>query len=375
MTLAKGIPGFLLCLVLLGPIRGQNAQLDLPPTGKIYHGFYFNRPGTDDYDPSEHDVTAEDVARYEQAVGKRTAWVYFSDNWFESRNFPGPTCSWIRGLGKVPYIRLMLRSGVDQNRPEKIYTLERVLAGKFDPELRAWAREAKTFGWPVLIEWGTEPNGDWFGWSGKWNGGAKKGPAQYVATYRHIEDLMRSEGASNLKWVWHVNASDEPERKWNAFENYFPGENYCDWLALSAYGAITPRIAHDVRSFRDEIDQAYHRLTSLAPGKPVIVAEFGSDLQNRHFNARTWAGKALEDLFSNRWPRIVGFCWWNEGWQNDDRKNHDTDMIIVHDINLIRVFHEEFAKHADKIQELPLKQLRSTNDECRKNDEAQTRTN
>lgn len=328
-----------------------NVGVASPPPGKLYHGFYFNRPGTDNYDPTEHDFTPQDIADYEQAVGKKTAWIFFSDNWFESRKFPFSTCGLIAKLDKVPYIRLMLRSDVDQNHSEKIFSLTNIIAGKFDVDLRAWARDAKTFSTPILIEWGTEPNGDWFSWNGKWNGGAREGPTRYIAAYRHIVDLMRAEGANNLQWVWHVNWDDDPEQKWNAFENYFPGGNYCDWVALSAYGPITPRTDEGLEGFREEIDQAYPRLTSIAPDKPVIVAEFGCDLHNRHVNAVEWARAALDDLFSNRWPAIIGFCWWNEGWQNDDHKKHDTDMIILHDAGLTSVFREEFAKHADKIQE------------------------
>ena len=100
----------------------------------------------------------------------------------------------------------------------------------------------KEFGSPILIEWGTEPNGEWFSWNGKWNGGARRRSARYVAAYRHIVDLMRAEGADNLQWVWHVNWLDEPENDWNRFENYFPGGDYCDWVALSAYG---PNHAND----------------------------------------------------------------------------------------------------------------------------------
>jgi hypothetical protein len=74
-------------------------------------------------------------------------------------------------------------------------------------------------------------------------------------------------------------------------------------------------------------------------------------LHNRHVDAARWAKSALEDLFSNRWPAIVGFCWWNEGWQNDDIKKHDTDMNVLHDPGLTRVFHDQLAQYADKIQE------------------------
>ena len=325
-----------------------------PPPGRLYHGCYWGGVGTDTHDPTEHDVTPEDVKRYEDAVGAKTVWVYFSNNWFESRKFPSETCAWIRDLGKIPYVRLMLRSDVDQRHADKTFSLQKIIAGEFDADLRAWARDAKAFGSPILIEWGTEPNGNWFSWNGKWNGGAVEGPKRYVSAYRHVVDLMRAEGTDNLTWVWHVNWYDEPERKWNAFENYFPGANYCDWVALSAYGPTTPVTRDGTESFAFKMREAYPRLTKLAPGKPVIIAEFGCDLHNRHVDVVKWARSALDDLFSNRWPAIIGFCWWNEGWQNDDTKKHDTDMIVLHNVNLTKVFRAEFAAHRGKIQETPV---------------------
>jgi len=320
-----------------------------PPAGKLYQGLYFDeaKPG---HDPTEHEVTASDVARFEETLGTKTAWVFFSNNWFESRKFPRETCDWIRSLGKVPYVRLMLRSDGEQDRAEKTFTLANILAGKFDDDLKAWARDAKQFGSPVLVEWGTEPNGKWFSWNGKWNGGVKEGPARYVAAYRHIVDVMRAETADNLQWVWHVNWFDEPEVKWNRFENYYPGESYCDWVALSAYGPLTPRAADGTESFRFKMATAYPRLTKIAPGKPIVIAEFGCALHHRKVDANDWARNALEDLFSGRWPAVIGFCWWNESWENDDVRKHNTDMNILHDAGLTKVFREELARHADKLQ-------------------------
>jgi beta-mannanase len=248
----------------------------------------------------------------------------------------------------------MLRSDVDQKHAEKFFTLQKIIAGEFDVDLRAWAHEAKSFGSPILIEWGTEPNGNWFSWNGKWNGGAREGPRRYIAAYRHIVDLMRAEGANNLQWVWHVSWLDEPEKKWNRFENYFPGDNYCDWVALSAYGPTTPTTRDGTEGFAFKMREAYPRLMKIAAGKPIIIAELGCDLHNPRVNAANWAKSALEDLFSNQWPEIIGFCWWNEGWQNDERKKHDTDMIILHDGDLTRVFRDELERHANKIQEQPI---------------------
>jgi hypothetical protein len=340
---------FFLAAFLVAQAHAQT--IPKPPDGKLYHGFYWDGAGTDDHDPTEHDVTQADVTRYEEMLGKKAAWVYFANNWFESRRFPAEMGGWIRALGKLPYIRLMLRSDVDQRRAEKTFTLQKIIGGEFDVDLRAWARDAKKFGSPILIEWGTEPNGDWFAWNGKWNGGPKEGPRRYIAAYRHIVDLMRAEGADNLQWIWHANWLDQPERRWNALENYFPGPDYCEWLGLSVYGPTTPTTPDGTESLRFKMAQAYPRLTKLAPGKPIIIAEFGCDLHNPHVDAARWTQHALEDLFANRWPAVIGFCWWNEAWQNDDLKKHDTDMIILHDVELTRVFREQFTKHADRIQE------------------------
>jgi hypothetical protein len=324
-----------------------------PPAGKVYQGLYFDEPATD-HDPTENDITAANVASFEQALSAKTAWVYFSDNWFESRTFPRATCDWIHGLGKVPYLRLMLRSDAEQDRPEKLFTLANISAGKFDDDLRAWARSAKEFGSPLLVEWGTEPNGEWFSWNGKWNGGAKEGPATYIAAYRHIVELLRGAGADNLQWVWHVNWLDQPETKWNRFENYYPGESYCDWVALSAYGPLTPRAVDGTESFRFKMATVYPRLAKVAPGKPILIAEFACDIHHRKVDASIWARDALEDLFSGRWPAVIGFCWWNESWANDDVKKHNTDMNILHDPGLTKMFREELAKHADQLQATPI---------------------
>ncbi|MBA3962416.1 MAG: beta-mannanase [Chthoniobacterales bacterium] len=341
--------------VLLVCAAGVRAEQEIvaPPPGKLYQGFFYSAPLPGSDDASEHNVAPADVAAFETAIGRKTAWIYFSDNWFESRAFPADTCAWIHSLGKVPYVRLMLRSDLDQRHAEKTFSLTNIIAGEFDDDLRRWAISAKAFAHPILIEWGTEPNGQWFAWNGRWNGRAA-GPARYVAAYRHIVDLMRDAEADNLQWIWHVNWDDDPERNWNRLENYFPGENYCDWLAVSAYGALTPRAADRPGSFREELDAAYPRLTKLAPGKPIIVAEFGGDVHYPKVPAAIWAHAALEDLFSGRWPAVIGFCWWNETWENDDIAAHNSDLNILHDPALTSVFREALAKHAALLQTSPI---------------------
>jgi len=61
---------------------------------------------------------------------------------------------------------------------------------------------------------------------------------------------------------------------------------------------------------------------------------------NPHVDQVEWARNALSDITSLRWPRIIGFSWWNEGWQNDDDPAHDTNMRLQDNPKLAAVFKE-----------------------------------
>ena len=322
--------------VLLGPLA-SHAQLQTvgpPPSGKLYHAVY---PGGVTGD--EDDITPADVDAYETQVGKRVAWVYFSHNWFNGRGFPTAAATWIRARGAAPYIRLMLRSSSDQRRArrERDFKLKRILAGEVDVDIQQWARNARDFGTPLIVEYGTECNGNWFPWNARWNGrrGRRRfgdplkydGGERFAAAYRHIVTLMRNEGAANITWVFHVNWSDGPEAEWNRLEDYYPGDDVVDWVAVSAYGPQTP-LDDYLDYFRDEVDSAYARLQQVAPGKPVIIAEFGATAGNPLITSDAWAGQALDDLLAFRWPNVIGFSWWNERWQNDNNPAHDTTMRV-----------------------------------------------
>ena len=54
-------------------------------------------------------------------------------------------------------------------KPNHRFTLARIVRGDLDADLRAWADGARRFGSPLLAEFGTEVNGFWFPWNGRWN--------------------------------------------------------------------------------------------------------------------------------------------------------------------------------------------------------------
>ncbi len=321
-----------------------SGEIPLPPPGSLYHGVY---PGG--ITGEESDLTINDLRFYEETVGKTAVWVYFSHNWYEGREFPLETVTWIREAGSIPYIRMMLRSSAEQDRAEPLFTPQAILDGQFDEDLHAWCAAARDFGTPLLAEYGTEMNGEWFSWNGVWNGGGATdgygsadqpdGPERFRDAYRHIIQTCREAGADNITWVFHVNADDWPVAEWNRFENYYPGDEWIDWVAVSVYGAQTPEDDY-WDSFSGYMDSAYARLDQLAPDKPIILAEFGVTKNNPLGDQALWARAALEDLTSFRWPRLIGFSWWNEWWQNDDIPAHDTTMRVQDNPELAAVFQE-----------------------------------
>ncbi|MEO6054151.1 MAG: glycosyl hydrolase [Chthoniobacterales bacterium] len=350
-----------LCItILLGADFATGAELKVPapPLSKFYHGIY---PGG--ISGEEDDITPEDLVSYETALGRRATWVYFSHNWYVNHVFPLKTAQWIREAGAIPFIRLMLRSKNHKiGQGEKNYTLQRIIDGKYDSDLMAWGLAAGKFGSPLIVEYGTEVNADWFGWNGRFHGGGKvqlqngkelpTGPAKFIQAYRHIVETIQRGGADNITWVFHLDITDSPDKAWNHFENYYPGNDVVDWIGVSCYGALKPGDdKEEGRSFREKFDPVYARIEKMAPEKPVIIAEFGSAARYRYIPPDKWARAALEDIFSGRWPAVRGFSWWNERWENDSNRRHDTTMRMQ-DIPALRaVFQQELSTNKEKLWE------------------------
>ncbi len=306
-----------------------------PGRGRLIHGTYSG--GTIG---EEDDVTLDKVRAYERAVGKHVAWVVFSDNWFRRRRFPTEIARWVIAHGSTPYVRLMLRSNSHEYEREPVYTLKRIAAGRFDDDLARWGRDAAALGVPIIAEFGTEVNGDWFRWNGRWNG-RSRGPARFRAAYRRIVEVTRAAGAHNIAWVFHINHADWPLTRWNRFENYYPGDDVIDWLGVSLYSMLGPN-EDEPDDFVESFDQPYARLQRMAPDKPIILAEFGTDIHNPREPAAPWADRALGAILGGRWPALIGFSWWNETWPNED--DSITDLRVWKDPDLARVFRRHLAR-------------------------------
>ncbi len=237
-------------------------------------------PGWGEY---EDDVTSQTLINFENLSGKSVAFVPFSVFW--GRGYVSlDNLQEISNYGAIPLLRFMpWGEPYWEAKYQPDYSLQKIIDGEFDEFLSQWADEIKTYGKPVMITFGPEMNGNWFPWSGIFQGGGTTtqygdpskpdGPERFVDAFRHVISLFKNKGVTNAVWYFHPNYESHPQEDWNKIENYYPGDDYVDWLGFSLYGAQTEE--DPWVDFEDVMDPIYNTLTSKFPNKPLMMCEWG----------------------------------------------------------------------------------------------------
>ena len=318
------------------------------PVKGVYQGAFANFGGVED------EVRVQNIIDFEKTVGKKIVWAMFSNNWgSENITFPEENVLTIYSLGIVPFIRMMPRTDFQVGERDPVFTLQRIIDGKFDDDLLRWARSANRVHIPIIVDFGPEMNGDWFPWSGILNGGGKKdgygdretadGPERFRDAYRHIINLFRKEGVPNITWAFHVfppvekSEGNDLHKNWNDIKNYYPGDDYIDWIGLSVYGADAPD--SEWRSFTDIMDKAYPVITEISADKPLAVFEFGVAEYPHLGNKTEWIKNALESVEAGRYPRLKAISYWDEIWK-DDSSGKIVDLRINSSIKSSEIYRE-----------------------------------
>lgn len=302
----------------------ENVAKLLPPDDdQIYFGAF------PDFGGPEDDVTAQKIEEFNELAGKPIAWAYFSNNWgTDGIVFPREKVDIIAEMGAVPFVRMMPRKSFDA-KYDKTFSLQKIIDGKFDEELHQYALDVKEYDKLVLIDFAVEMNGDWFPWSGAINGGAKKGgygdaqkadgPERFVDAYRHIIDIFRSENVTNVTWFFHPNIYSYPEnQKWNNPKEYYPGDNYIDWIGISVYGSLHP--GEDYwQTFSEIIAERKDKILEISDNKPLALLEFGVTDHHPLGQKTTWIMDAMNTILDkDHSVQFSAISWWHENWEEEN---------------------------------------------------------
>ena len=202
--------------------------------------------------------------------------------------------------GRVPFVNWELFGG----------ELDDIIAGKYDTMLAQRARDTKALGKPLFIDFGAEMNGDWSPWGGAQNG---QSADKYLAVYRKVHDAFRDAGASNAIWAFCPNVTDEPRAAWNEALDYYPGDDYVDWMCVDGYN-WGDTDGGNWQSFESVFANIYPKL--VAKNKPIMIGEMASAESGG--DKAAWIDAMIPTL-KNKYPQIRGVLWFDVDKETDWR--------------------------------------------------------
>ncbi|MCK5829687.1 MAG: hypothetical protein KAH20_05245 [Methylococcales bacterium] len=157
-------------------------------------------------------------------------------------------------------------------------------------------------------------------------------PEDYVEAFRHVHDLFSKAGANNAKFVWCVNNFPDDV---NIVKNYYPGEDYVDWLCINGYNWGNQDGKPDWPEwlwFDDVFANIYHTLADnpkVFGDKPLMIGEFASCEASEHDlpgqNKAEWIRNAFERMASPDFKKIKAFHWFQINKECDWRIDSSDD--------------------------------------------------
>ena len=241
--------------VIYPPLKGQKVQ---PPKEGCLIGFY---PGW------------FEVYQREIGAGPKVIIPYFLAMY---NIFPTSEVEEVSSQGAIPFVYRPLANEA------RVPGLKNLVNDKtFTTEMIQYAKDAVEYGKPFFICTMRELNGNWYPW-GQQSKTAKK-------AWRHMWQIFEEKGANEYAtWVieYHV---DFP------LHGYWPGDEYVDWIGLSAYNRAIHRQYYGYRYLSNLINHPYRYFRTNYPDKPIRVEEFGTTIGK---DQPRWLRKAFETIKS-----------------------------------------------------------------------------
>ena len=191
--------------VLRSPPSRPAAHASLPPSLAAYLGVF--EPGAPpSYAP---------VAGFAAVAGRKPNLLEYYSGWTEP--FDTSFAQILHRNDVIPFVQIDPTDA----------SVAAIANGTYDDYLRTYADSVRGFDHNVVIGFGHEMNAPWYSW-----GYGHVAPSTFVAAWRHIVTLFRSEGASNVTWLWTLQAD---ERGTGPIASWWPGAQYVTWVGIDGY--------------------------------------------------------------------------------------------------------------------------------------------
>jgi hypothetical protein len=256
---------------------------------------------------------------FEAHAGKRASLEMFGLPWRANGSytgFPQTHLQTIRNRGTIPVVDWASWDSWGNRTSQPDFELADIYNGNHDPFLTQFARSAAAWGNPFFVRFDAEMNGWWSPWSEQTNNNR---PGDFARAWRHVVDVFRREGATNVTWVFCPNIIGPLS---TPLTGLYPGDNYVDWTCLDGYNWGTDFGNAGWWSLTDVFSgseytggfDSYLTLLDLAPTKPIMIGETASS-ENGGSKAN-WITSAFTTELPRYFPNIKAVMWFN--WNTGD---------------------------------------------------------
>ncbi|MGE0141368.1 MAG: glycosyl hydrolase [Ilumatobacteraceae bacterium] len=192
-------------------------------------------------------------------------------------------------------------------KPSVDHTWREIADGAADDNIAAVAASIAAYPHHLFLAVQHEPEDDAAA------GGAGMSASDFVEMYRYVVGRLRELGADNIVFV--MNYTGTP--RWApVVDSFYPGDDVVDWIAYDPYAlADHTTFSQMLNNPAEGWPGFYEWATAKAPGKPIMLAEFGFDVANRSEAAHDLPSAA--DVLRDEFPMIKALVYWNDS--NDGR--------------------------------------------------------
>jgi hypothetical protein len=242
--------------------------------------------------PRSGETRQTSIQRVERQIGRTFAIDHEYYKWDDA--FPGSYEQWTADQGRIPFLNWK-----PATKNGTVIPWSRIASGAEDATIISHADAIKAFGRPMYLTFHHEPENDT---------GAFGTPQEFAAAFRHVVEVMRSRGATNVAFVWTMMGSTFNGYDGRDPASFYPGNDYVDLIGTDGYNWYPGKAGTQWRSFQ-WIFQPSHDFAE-AHNKPWMVVEYGvqEDPANPNHKAE-WLRDALATAKS--WPSLKSLMYYD----------------------------------------------------------------
>ncbi len=199
---------------------------------------------------------------------------------------------------------------------EEKHIFKHIAAGTLDSYIIQVGKKIKALNRPLFLRFAHEFDNPNYPWS--YSGG--NSAEDFKNAWIHVHTIFNKIGVYNAIWVWNP-------WTYKNLEAFYPGDNYVDWIGITALNYGTLNKDGKWYSF-EELYHPYSEALKKLSAKPVMLAEFGS--LKRGGDQEAWLKKAIVAI-NTKYPNIKSVVLFNSSIDKNVPKSNTASEVTLLD--------------------------------------------